>query len=280
MILVACKIPFRKVSVKYFGEWSPGGCHRAIASASKENEKERGSKRELKCECGPRIRWFLHSVCEQRFGWKRLFVIRSVTRSLGGGPLFVPEKNLKDLVVSYLREQERSISGLTKRLKQDGYNFHRLFVTGYLKALSDVGVLREKDIPPSKVYTTSVHREPNLYELLGSRCREVAKDESDRVRLAIGVLQKLFHRPIFLRELRECGFAGAIDASQASREEREEARRGLVNLGLQLPTNEPAYAVPNRRNEIRDGILYDLIVERFGMGGMVLETKQMKLTDR
>ncbi|TLZ99642.1 MAG: hypothetical protein E6J99_05965, partial [Methanobacteriota archaeon] len=142
--------------------------------------------------------------------------------------MFIPERNLKDLVVSYLRSQERSISALTKQLKQDGYSFHRLFVTGYLKALADVGMLREKDIPPSKVYTTSAHRELNLYEIVGSRCREATKDEADQVRLAIGVLQKLFRRPIFLREVRECGFSAAIEAPQAPREEREEARRGLV----------------------------------------------------
>jgi len=197
-----------------------------------------------------------------------------------GARLFVPERNLKDLVVSYLRVQERSISALTKQLKQDGYSFHRLFVTGYLKALADIGMLREKDIPPSKVYTTSAHREPNLYELVGSRCREAAKEETDQARLAVAVLQKLFRRPIFLREVRECGFAGAIDVSPAPREERDEARRGLVKLGLQLPTNEPAYVVPERRSEVRDEILYDLIVERFGMGALVLETKQTKLTER
>ena len=222
----------------------------------------------------------MHSICEQRFGWKPLFVIRFVTRWSGGGPLFVPERNLKDLVVSYLRVQERSISALTKQLKQDGYSFHRLFVTGYLKALADVGMLREKDIPPAKVYTTSAHREPNLYELVGSRCREAAKDEADQVRLAVGVLQKLFRRPIFLREIRECGFSAAVDVPQAAREEREEARRGLVKLGLQLPTNEPAYGVPDRKSEVRDDLLYDLIVQRFGMAGMVLETKQTKLTER
>ena len=199
---------------------------------------------------------------------------------MGARWLFVPERNLKDLVVSYLRLQERSISALTKQLKQDGYSFHRLFVTGYLKALADVGMLREKDIPPSKVYTTSAHRELNLYEIVGSRCREATKDEADQVRLAIGVLQKLFRRPIFLREVRECGFSAAIEAPQAPREEREEARRGLVKLGLQLPTNEPAYGVPDRKSEVRDEILYDLIVQRFGMGGLVLETKQTKLTER
>ena len=194
--------------------------------------------------------------------------------------MFVPERNLKDLVVSYLRVQERSISSLTKQLRQDGYSFHRLFVTGYLKALADVGMLREKDIPPAKVYTTSAHREPNLYELVGSRCREAVKVEADQVRLAVGVLQKLFRRPIFLREIRECGFSAAVDVPQAAREEREEARRGLVKLGLQLPTNEPAYGVPDRKSEVRDDLLYDLIVQRFGMAGMVLETKQTKLTER
>jgi len=194
--------------------------------------------------------------------------------------LFVPERNLKDLVVSYIRERERSISSLTKQLKQDGYAFHRLFVTGYLKALSDVGVLREKDIPPAKVYSTSVHREANLYESVGSRCRDASRDETEQVRLAVGILQRLFRRPIFLRELRECGFHGPIDAPAAPREERDEARRWLVKLGLQLPTNEPAYLVPERRKELRDEILLALIVDRFALSALVLETKQTKLTER
>src|SRR6266542_1032397 len=119
-----------------------------------------------------------------------------------------------------------------------------------------------------------------LYEAVGSRCRNSTRDETEQVRLAIGVLQKLFRRPIFLRELRECGFVGAIDAPAAPREERDEARRGLIKVGLQLPTNEPAYAVSERRNELRDEILRELIVDRFGMGTLVLETKQMKLTER
>src|SRR2546427_1496537 len=144
-----------------------------------------------------------------------------------GAPVFVPGRNLKDLVVAYLREQERSISALTKQLRQDGYPFHRLFVTGYLKALADAGILREKDIPPSKVYSTSAHRDLNLYELVGARCREATGVESDQVRLAVAVLQKLFRRPIFLRELRECGFGGAGRAPPPAREEREEAPPGL-----------------------------------------------------
>ncbi len=194
--------------------------------------------------------------------------------------MFVPERNLKDLVIRYVRNQERSISALTKQLENDGYSFHRLFVTGYLKALADVGMLREKDIPPAKVYTASAHRESNLYEMVGERCREAFPEEASQTRLAVAVLQKLFRRPVFLREMREAGFPGAVDASAAPKEEREEVRRALMKLGLQIPTNEPAYRVEERRNEARDVILCDIIVERFGLTPLVVDTKQMKLMER
>ncbi len=194
--------------------------------------------------------------------------------------MFVPERNLKDLVISYSRDQERSISALTKQLEADGYTFHRLFVTGYLKALSDVGMLKEKEIPPAKVYTASAHRESNLYEMIGERCREAAAEDPAQTRLAVAILQRLFHRPIFLRELREAGFSGAVDAPTVGKEEREETRRALAKLGLQIPTNEPAYRVEERRNDVRDAILCDLIVERFGLTPLVLDTKQMKLMER
>jgi hypothetical protein len=183
-------------------------------------------------------------------------------------------------MISYLRDQERSISALTKQLETDGYSFHRLFVTGYLKALADAGMLREKKIPPAKVYIASAHRQANLYEMVGERCRELAADEPAQTRLAVATLQRLFRRPIFLRELRECGFARAVDAPAVGKEEREEARHSLTKLGLQIPTNEPAYRVEERRNELRDAILCDIIVERFSLTPLVLDTKQMKLTER
>jgi hypothetical protein len=96
----------------------------------------------------------------------------------------------------------------------------------------------------------------------------------------VATLQRLFRRPVFLRELREAGFAGAVDAPAVGKEEREEARRALAKLGLQIPTNEPAYRVVERRNDVRDAILCDIIVERFGLTPLVLDTKQMKLMER
>ena len=194
--------------------------------------------------------------------------------------LFVPDRNLKDLIVSSVRIKERSISALAKDLTVVGYKFHRLFLAGYLKALSDVGVLREKEIPPAKVYTASMYRGKSLYESVGEKVRAAASDPRDQTRLATSVLFRLFRRPVFLRELRECGFDAVGDLPTSSKEEREDARKAFAKLHLQIPTNEPAYYVEDRRNEVRDAIITDIVVEKFDMTPLVLETRQMKLADR
>ena len=192
--------------------------------------------------------------------------------------MFVPERNLKDLVLSHIRKEERSISALTVQLKKEGYKFHRLFVTGYLKALADVGILREKEIPPAKVYTTSVLREKNLYESIGEKCRQVDTDERAQARLALAVLQKLFRRPVFYRELKECGYDITPEAVVAAREEKEEALRAFRKIGMPVPTNEPAYYVEDRRNDVRDSIVADLLTDRYGLRDLVLGTKQLRLS--
>ena len=194
--------------------------------------------------------------------------------------MFVPDRNLKDLVVSYVRKEERSISSLAKDLQKDGYKFHRLFITGYLKALADMGVLKEKQIPPAKVYTTASHREPNLYEAVGERCRVHERDEARQARLAVLVLERIFRRPVFLRELRECGFDGAVDADLASRDDRDDARKAFSKMGLPIPANEPAYVAADRRHEVRDAILVELLVEKWRVDAMVLDTRQTKLVER
>ena len=194
--------------------------------------------------------------------------------------MFVPEKNLKDLVISYVRAEERSISSLTRQLRKDGYRFHRLFLTGYLKALTDMGQLRERNLPPSKVYSVSTYRNQNLYESIGANCRALEKDERKQARLAVSVLQRLFRRPIFLREIKECGFGTQVDVPLVSKEEREEARRALLKIGIQVPTNEPAYRIQERKSPFVDAVLVSLLVQRFEAGALVLGTKQVKLEDK
>ncbi|MFQ6012784.1 MAG: hypothetical protein ACE5LS_03970 [Thermoplasmata archaeon] len=191
--------------------------------------------------------------------------------------MFVPERNLKELILSYLKREETSISGLARRLEDDGYKLHRLLVTGYLRALSDLGYVREREIPPAKVYGLAGGRERNLYEMLGAIARDLESDEPKAARLVIALLQRLFRRPIFLREVREAGFPSGYDALMVEEDERAEARKELMKVGIRLPLSEPAYQVKVRRDGKQEEALIRLILERFGVSGLVMETKQTRL---
>ncbi len=191
--------------------------------------------------------------------------------------MFVPEKNLKELILSYLKRSETSISGLARTLEEAGYKLHRLLLTGYLRALADLGYIRQKEIPPSKVYTVAAGRERNLYELLGEYCRDLEPDERKAASLCISVLQRLFRRPIFLREVRECGFPRGYDSMMVEQEERQEARKSLMKVGIKIPLSESAYKAPEKRDDRREEILVRLVLERFGASDLVLETMQTRL---
>ena len=57
------------------------------------------------------------------------------------------------VILNMLKNSQMSISSVSRELKTNGYDLHRLIITGYLRALHDTGYLEEKEIPPSKVFT-------------------------------------------------------------------------------------------------------------------------------
>ncbi len=63
------------------------------------------------------------------------------------------EKPLGIPIHQVLKEKNQlSISGIARELKDQGFDEHRLVVTGYLRALRDIGDLAEINILPSKIY--------------------------------------------------------------------------------------------------------------------------------
>ena len=192
--------------------------------------------------------------------------------------VFVTPEMLKELIIKYVKEEERSISSLSRRLEEEGHKMHRLVLTGYLKALTDVGVLREKEIPPAKVYTTSAHREKNIYEAVGEKCMALKLDNDEKVQVAVFILQRLFRRPIFFEELKQCGFKEVIeDAEQITGDERREAKAALTKADVHLPYNDPAYIVKKDYENLFLDILSDIIIETYRAKRLVIGTKQLKL---
>ena len=112
-------------------------------------------------------------------------------------PALPIEKALNDVIFDIIKTDPKSISGITRELKEQGYEFHKLVVTGYLKALTDLGHLRERDLPPSKIYYKSSPHKKDVYESIGEKVTELDLSKRNQILVAIYMLERLFHRPIF-----------------------------------------------------------------------------------
>jgi DNA-binding HxlR family transcriptional regulator len=193
--------------------------------------------------------------------------------------MFVPGASMKDAVAEVLREGDMSISSLHRKLEAEGFKMHRLVLTGYLRALEDTGVLKAKEIPPSRVYSAAQSSEMSVYETVGALAMSTSRNEAEASRVAVYCLQRLFRRPVFLEELRRAGFSGEIEAERISGEERNEARRMLARKGHRLPDNDPAYRAPHSQQleEAYKELVASALLSRLKAHSLVVETKQTRL---
>jgi len=191
--------------------------------------------------------------------------------------MFSPEKDMKELVLEILKKDPMSISGVCRELASKDVKLHRLELTGYLKALADMNVLKEKDIKPAKVFSLSAVREKNLYEVVGESCSKIGKTPDERATLAAYTLQKLFRRAVFDMEVRRCGVDGAADGRKATTEERSEAKAVLTRLSYKVPNSDIPTIVEKDLNEQFVQVLAEVIVERFNLRPYLKETTQLKL---
>ena len=195
-------------------------------------------------------------------------------------------QTLRDLIQEVLRQGPASISQLGKKLKEP-YNvdLHRLALAGYLKALADVGVLDEREIPPAKVYQLRPQQQrATIYDAVAQKIRELSQPEPESSRLYVQVLHDLFHRPIFREELRRGGFDYAPSLKEATAEERQSARRLFSRSTLKLPFNDPAYhpgaPTPEESARIRDAsrhVLGSIVRAEFGASQLAQTTRQVTL---
>ena len=195
--------------------------------------------------------------------------------------IFKRDLTLQDKILDYLREGEDSISGIHRKLERDGYKLHRLVLTGYLKALADVGILKEHEIKPSKVYSwRSKVKKRSIYEIVGEKVKKLSDSKAEQARLAVYILQRLFKRAIFLEEVKRCGIdVDNIDAKKVGGEERIQARKVLSNTFVKLPYNNPAYIVEETKGMkgIYEDVLEEIVLQLLNAKKFVFRGKQLKL---
>ncbi|MCL2607776.1 MAG: hypothetical protein FWD92_04400 [Methanomassiliicoccaceae archaeon] len=186
--------------------------------------------------------------------------------------MFNPNKDFSRMVMECLGKDGTSISALAKNLDSKGFKHHRLILTGYLRAMTDMGYLRERDVPPSKIYQVSKTLSENIYEQVGKACRRISNDPDE---LILFTLFKLFKRPIFESELRQAGVAGPAGVP-ASEDETAECKRAL-RKGGNVITNQNAMVPSSDMSDKLQEVLITVFLDSTESRHLVSETKQSKL---
>lgn len=183
-------------------------------------------------------------------------------------------KNLKERIIEILNQDEKSISSISKQLETEGMKIHRLTLTGYLMALRDLNILKEKEIQPSKIYSVNAVEEKNIYEIIG----EYVVEHPESGDLCVYILHQLFRRPILKWEIDRCGGDKPEFAEKVYGDERKIALDILESMGIHISKNMPAY-VPKKEyaNEFRD-ILVQMVINGYNLHKYVSNKKtQMKI---
>jgi len=186
--------------------------------------------------------------------------------------MFNPEKEFHRMVIEILGKDGKSISSLAKDLEKLGFKHHRLILTGYLRALTDMNVLKEREIPPSKIYQPVRSLPDNIYESVGKSCRKVSPDPDE---LILFCLSKLFKRPVFEQELKAAGVNRPIGA-EASDTEVQECRKFLRRTGNVVQGNTAVYPVTDFSEQF-PAVLADMAIEYTDSRHLLMDTKQTKL---
>jgi hypothetical protein len=191
--------------------------------------------------------------------------------------MFNPDRALKEHIFDILKNDGKSISALSKELGERGVNLHRLILTGYLRALTDNNYLKEKDVPPSKVYILGKGKDKDVYEIVGDGARNISSGP-DADLLILYTLYRLFHRPIFFEELRRAGVRDMPPAMQVSNEEKQDVKKFLQRAGIKILDVNLAYVHddPGLSSKFED-LLSSILCDLLGFSNLIRETKQTKL---
>jgi DNA-binding transcriptional ArsR family regulator len=193
--------------------------------------------------------------------------------------MFELDKELRALILQNLPEDGMSISALSRLLNEKGVKLHRLELSGYLKALSDVGVLRERDIKPSKVFSPSQLKKKDIYTCLGDLVRKEEDDEDKQASVALFILGRLFKRAIFEKELRMCGLRGTPASKRATDKERADAAALMVKAGIKISASDAAIVSTGNYPQASNKVIPDLLIDLAGLRAFVAETKQKTLEE-
>lgn len=145
-------------------------------------------------------------------------------------------------------------------------------MTGYLRALTDMNIVKEKSVPPSKVYQVVRTPAENIYEAVGRVCQKRYPGNND---LIIFVLNQIFKRPVFESELLLAGVT-EHNGKPAQPNETSECRKLLKRSGNVVPAHDSYYSRSEYSKELKE-VVMEIVADVTDSNHLVLLTKQTRL---
>ncbi len=190
----------------------------------------------------------------------------------------IVDSPLKDIITDILGKNGLSINGLYKVLVDKGVKIHRLTLTGYLMAMRDLGILKERDIKPAKVFSVAPSKKSDFYQIIGAKARDI--DEEKASDICLYTLYRILNRPIFLRELNRAGVGMPRHYRKVVGEERKMALEIVSKAGISVPRNNSAYVPDGAEYSCAfNQIVTDLITEGYGIKNLTAKPVQKKIID-
>lgn len=189
----------------------------------------------------------------------------------------LPRRNIKEEILKKVADGGRSINSIYKELNKEGIKMHRLVLTGYLRALADCGILKEMEIPPSKVYTPAKISEVEIYERIGKGVRKLKMREGKKSEVCLFILQKLFKRPIFYDELKRCGYPLPKNHIKADLKEVDEAKEILSNSLIFVEDESDAYKAKNDYYKEFCEVIGEILINQMMLTSLRMKMKQSRL---
>lgn len=138
-----------------------------------------------------------------------------------------------------------------------GVDMHRLVLTGYLNSMVDQGILKVKEIKPSKIYSIDTTSRSDIYTSVGTVARHFDLEEPSENALAL--LHAVLARPVFLKELEKCNVGIPKDYKKTTIEDRRSLISRLLSRGIIIPQNNPLI-VPVNINQVELGQMMRLLI--------------------
>lgn len=145
---------------------------------------------------------------------------------------------------------------------------HRLTLTGYLNAMTDVGILKERDIKPSKIYSIDLSSGRDIYAVVGSVVKAYGEDNMPDYALLL--LFNLFGRPVFLKEMERCNVGLPRNYKKVVPPRRKEYIDQLSSVGLSIPQSNSMMEPTMKDSGLVNHLLRLVISQGFDIRGEFL----------